>query len=81
MRDAPGGGSDLRHPAETQVNFGVTGGHAVGQRRLMVVGVVGGANPARVTEMDQMKTESRCWSDRSRLLGGGGRGGGGGGGM
>lgn len=37
-----------------------------------MVGVVGGANPARVTEMDQMKTESRCWSDRSRLLGVGG---------
>lgn len=34
----------------------------------MVVGVVGAANPAHVTEMDQMKTESRCWSDRSRLL-------------
>lgn len=37
----------------------------------MVVGVGGwgGANPACVTEMDQMKTESRCWSGRSRLLG------------
>lgn len=54
------------HSPGTQVNARASGGHAVGHRR--PIGWVGGcANPARVTEMDQMKTHSRWWSDSNRL--------------